>query len=169
MTASIADDIITETHDGNGGRWLVLNRAPIVEVRSLTIDGLEIPPSAGSHGAGYNVEGRDTLALIGYVFTQRPGSVVIRYRVARASGGTPTPGYSEKIRDWAIRTARDRPAGSVDGDDEIAQKFDDLQSAAFDACDELRAMIQAGSQDDPRAGKAYEMLRKALTEGTDDA
>lgn len=114
MTESIAGDIITETRDGDGGQTLTLRRTPVAKVLSLTIDGLEIPLGYGATGAGCCLTGNNTLVLWGYVFTRRPGNVVIRYRVTQAPDAAP-PGYSEKIRDWAIRTARERPAGTVDG------------------------------------------------------
>ena len=67
MTESIAGNIITETRDGDGRQWIFLSRAPVEEVLSITIDGLDIPPCAGAVDAGYFVVDQSPVVLPGFV------------------------------------------------------------------------------------------------------
>jgi hypothetical protein len=69
-----------EVRDGTGGQRLGFANVPVTAVLSLSIDGLEIPPSAadGGYGAGY-VFSPTELALRGYVFTRRAQNVIVTY------------------------------------------------------------------------------------------
>jgi hypothetical protein len=74
-----------ETRDGTGGQRLAFANIPVVAVLSLSIDGLEIPPSpsTGGFGAGY-VFSPTELALRGYVFTRRAQNVIVTYTAGYA-------------------------------------------------------------------------------------
>ena len=69
-----------EVRDGTGGQRLAFANIPVTAVLSLSIDGLEIPPSPadGGYGAGY-VFSPTELALRGYVFTRRAQNVILTY------------------------------------------------------------------------------------------
>jgi len=69
-----------EIRDGTGGQRLGFANIPVTAVLSLSIDGLEIPPSpaGGGFGAGY-VFSPTELALRGYVFTRRAQNVIVTY------------------------------------------------------------------------------------------
>ena len=69
-----------EMRDGTGGQRLTFANFPVTAVRSLSIDGLTVPPapSDGAFDAGYFFTPTE-LALRGYVFTARPLNVAITY------------------------------------------------------------------------------------------
>jgi hypothetical protein len=69
-----------EVRDGSGGQRLAFANFPVTAVLSLSIDGLDIPPSPadGGYGAGY-VFSPTELALRGYVFTRRAQNVIVTY------------------------------------------------------------------------------------------
>ncbi len=65
----------TETHDGDGGTILFLDRAPLVSITSLTIDGVAIPSSTGVTVPGY-IPYHNSIRLRGYTFTEGMQNVV---------------------------------------------------------------------------------------------
>src|SRR3954447_14970342 len=75
-----------EVRDGTGGQLLAFANFPVTAVLSLSIDGLNIPPSAadGGFGAGYSFTPTE-LALRGYVFTRRAQNVVVTYTAGYAT------------------------------------------------------------------------------------
>jgi hypothetical protein len=75
-----------EVRDGTGGQRLAFANFPVTAVMSLSIDGLEIPPSpsGGGYGAGY-VFSPTELALRGYVFTRRAQNVIVSYTAGFAA------------------------------------------------------------------------------------
>jgi hypothetical protein len=80
LNRQIAPSDWQEIRDGTGGQRLGFANIPVTAVLSLSIDGLEIPPSAadGGYGAGY-VFSPTELALRGYVFTRRAQNVIVAY------------------------------------------------------------------------------------------
>jgi hypothetical protein len=75
-----------EVRDGTGGQHLAFANFPVTAVLSLSIDGLQIPPSPsdGGYGAGY-VFSPTELALRGYVFTRRAQNVIVSYTAGFAA------------------------------------------------------------------------------------
>ena len=75
-----------QIRDGTGGQRLAFANFPVTAVLSLSIDGLEIPPSPsdGGYGAGY-VFSPTELALRGYVFTRRAQNVIVSYTAGFAA------------------------------------------------------------------------------------
>ena len=75
-----------EVRDGTGGQLLAFANFPVTAVLSLSIDGLNIPPSAADvgFGAGYSFTPTE-LALRGYVFTRRAQNVSITYTAGYAA------------------------------------------------------------------------------------
>jgi hypothetical protein len=80
LNRQIAPSDWQEVRDGTGGQRLGFANIPVTAVLSLSIDGLEIPPSPadGGYGAGY-VFNPTELALRGYVFTRRAQNVIVTY------------------------------------------------------------------------------------------
>src|SRR5436305_3433426 len=74
-----------EVRDGTGGQLLAFANFPVTAVLSLSIDGLNIPPSVadGGFGAGYSFTPTE-LALRGYVFTRRAQNVIVTYTAGYA-------------------------------------------------------------------------------------
>src|SRR4051812_40846922 len=74
-----------ERRDGPGGHLLPSPNSPAPAVLSLSIDGLNIPPSAtdGGFGAGY-IFPPPELALRGFVFTRRAQNVIVTYTAGYA-------------------------------------------------------------------------------------
>jgi hypothetical protein len=85
LNRQIAPGDWQEVRDGSGGQRLAFANIPVTAVLSLSIDGLEIPPSAagGGYGAGY-VFSPTELALRGYVFTRRTQNVIVTYTAGYA-------------------------------------------------------------------------------------
>jgi hypothetical protein len=65
--------------DGRGGSVLYLAGAPVSEVTSVTVDGVEIPAAASEVESGWQLVGEDQLVLNGYRFTAGTRNVVVRY------------------------------------------------------------------------------------------
>ena len=85
LARNIAPSDWQEIRDGTGGQRLAFANFPVSAVLSLSIDGLEIPPSPadGGFGAGY-VFSPTELALRGYVFTRRAQNVFVTYTAGYA-------------------------------------------------------------------------------------
>jgi hypothetical protein len=85
LNRQIAPSDWQEVRDGTGGQRLAFANIPVTAVLSLSIDGLEIPPSPidGGFGAGY-VFSPTELALRGYVFTRRAQNVLVTYTAGYA-------------------------------------------------------------------------------------
>jgi hypothetical protein len=80
LSRNIAVSDWYEVRDGTGGQRLIFSNFPVTAVRSLSIDGLTIPPAPNDSGAGAGYLFSPTeLALRGYVFTARPLNVAITY------------------------------------------------------------------------------------------
>src|SRR5579862_2856951 len=86
LNRQIAPGDWQEVRDGSGGQRLAFANFPVTAVLSLSIDGLEIPPSPsdGGYGAGY-VFSPTELALRGYVFTRRAQNVIVSYTAGFAA------------------------------------------------------------------------------------
>ena len=86
LNRQIAPSDWQEVRDGSGGQRLAFANFPVSAVLSLSIDGLEIPPSpaGGGYGAGY-VFNPTELALRGYVFTRRAQNVIVTYTAGSAA------------------------------------------------------------------------------------
>lgn len=122
-----------EARDGSGGKSLQFGCFPVTEVKSLAIDGQEIPRATASQVAGY-VFSSTQLGVRGYRFSRGVQNIVVaytagytqvppeiaqacielvalRYRertrigeVSKSLGGTETVTYAQKDMSDAIRT-----------------------------------------------------------------
>lgn len=75
-----------EVRDGTGGQRMSFANIPVCAVLSVTIDGIDIPPSpeGSTFAAGY-VFSPTELVLRGYVFTRRAQNVVVTYTAGYAA------------------------------------------------------------------------------------
>lgn len=93
-----------ETRDGTGGRQLQFAAFPVSAVRSLTIDGMPIPPSGSAGAAGY-VFSQTQLSLRGHVFSRGAQNVVLIYT---AGYGAIPPDIAQAATELVARHYRRR-------------------------------------------------------------
>lgn len=76
----------TESRDGNGGNFIVLNYRPIISISSVTVDGKTIPQSAGPTLAGWVQGSPWKISLRGqYAFTEGVQNVALAYTAGFAT------------------------------------------------------------------------------------
>jgi hypothetical protein len=85
LNRTIAVSIYTETRNGTGGMRLFLRNRPVIEISSLTIDGVAVAPSAPAPtGAGYLFDD-SSIYLVGRSFTKGLQNVVVQYSAGFAA------------------------------------------------------------------------------------
>ena len=78
LSRSIALADYIEARDGTGGESLQFGCFPVTEVKSLTIDGQEVPQAAASEAAGY-VFSPTQLSVRGYRFNRGVQNIAVAY------------------------------------------------------------------------------------------
>ncbi|HEY1794914.1 MAG TPA: hypothetical protein VGG57_02220 [Stellaceae bacterium] len=96
-----------EVRDGSGGQRMSFANIPVCAVLSLTVDGIDIPPSpAGSAFAAGYVFSPTELVLRGYLFTRRAQNVVVTYTAGYAAA---PPELAQACIELVCQRYRERP------------------------------------------------------------
>jgi hypothetical protein len=132
-----------QTCDGTGGQRMILAVFPVVQILSLSIDGLAIPPAPNDGGwqPGY-VLTPTGIALRGYVFTRRAQNVVISYSAGyRATPPDIVQACIELVcQRYRERTHIGEVSGSVSGTETISYSQNDMSDGVKLLLSQYRAV-----------------------------